>query len=129
MKINRITTNYLFTYYFCHSFVLKYNMSKINRYNNTHLSFDLITFFFSLNLWFDFFVPNFFFNLFFCVLFIGATCNESITCFQESLINITPSFLSQNWCQISVRILCVLPSTRNPQCYDLSFNIVNFWQI
>ena len=27
----------------------------------------------------------------------------------------TPSFLSQNWCQISVRIFCVLPGTRNLQ--------------
>ena len=26
--------------------------------------------------------------------------------------------LSQKWCQISVRIFCVLPGTKNLQCYD-----------
>ena len=29
------------------------------------------------------------------------------------------SFLSQIWCQISVRIFWVLPSTRNPQCVKI----------
>ena len=30
--------------------------------------------------------------------------------------------LSQKWCQISERIVCILPGTKNLQCLDFFFN-------
>ena len=39
------------------------------------------------------------------------------------LDHFSPSYLSQKWCQISVRIYCVLSDTRNLQCFEILSNM------